>query len=194
MAAQPMTNPLSAFIAALSSPDAAARAEAAAALYRAGCALAEPEAGRWRGDAELGPLLGGNAPHITVGVAVAPETFARIRAANGAPRLAVVPPEQDAAEFELHFPEKVELDILTTREPARSGAIARYLAKLGEGIQQVEYRVTSVDRATQLLREKFGVAPVYPQARPGADGTRVNFFLAPAPGGAKVLIEFYERA
>lgn len=189
-----MTNPLSTFIAALSFPDAAARAEAAAALYRAGCALAEPEAARWRADAELSALLGGSTPHITVGVAVAPETFARIRAANGAPRLAEVPPEQDAAEFELHFQEKVELDILTTCEPAGSGAIARYLAKLGEGIQQVEYRVANVDRATQLLREKFGVAAVYPQTRPGADGTRVNFFLAPAPGGAKVLIEFYERA
>jgi hypothetical protein len=189
-----MTNALSAFIAALSSPDAAARTEAAAALYRAGGALAEPEAARWRGNAELAALLGGNTPHITVGVAVAPETFARIRAANGAPRLAEVPPEQDAAEFELHFPQNVALDILTTRDPAGSGAIARYLAKLGEGIQQVEYRVTSVERATQLLKEKFGVAPVYPQTRPGADGTRVNFFLAPAPGGSKVLIEFYQRA
>lgn len=188
-----MRNPLSAFIAALSSLDPAARAEAAAALYQAGRAMAEPEASRWRGDAELGGLLGGNAPRITVGVAVLPETFARIRAANGAPRLADVPPEQDAAEFELHFRENIALDILTTRDPAGNGAIARYLAKLGEGIQQVEYRATDVDRATQLLKEKFGVAPVYAETRPGADGTRVNFFLAAAPGGAKVLIEFYER-
>lgn len=188
-----MTNPLSAYIAALSSPDAASRAEAAAALYQAGRALAEPEASRWRRDAQLGALLGGSAPRITVGVAVLPETFARIRAANGAPRLADVPPEQDAAEFELHFAENVALDILTTREPAGKGAIARFLAKLGEGIQQVEYRATDVDRATQLLKEKFGVAPVYPETRPGADGTRVNFFLAPTPGGAKVLIELYER-
>ncbi len=73
------------------------------------------------------------------------------------------------------------------------GAMDRFLQKFGEGIQQVEYRVADVDRAIRLLREKFGVAPVYAETRPGADGTRVNFFLAPAPGGAKVLIELYER-
>jgi hypothetical protein len=28
--------------------------------------------------------------------------------------------------------------------------------------------------------------------RPGADGTRVNFFLVPSPDGGKVLIELYE--
>lgn len=120
--------------------------------------------------------------------------FARIREANGTPSLADVPPDQDAEEFELHFPEGVSLDVLTTREPGGTGAIARYLAKFGEGVQQVEYRCANVDRATAILKERFGVAPVYPQTRPGAEGTRINFFLVPTPNTGKVLIELYEAA
>ena len=82
--------------------------------------------------------------------------------------------------------------MLTTREPGGSGAIARYLAKFGEGVQQVEFRCENVDRATEILKEQFDVKPVYPATRPGADGTRVNFFLVPTPAGGKVLIELYE--
>src|SRR2546426_6868065 len=35
---------------------------------------------------------------------------------------------------------------------------------------QVEYQTADVDSATELLRERFGQQPVYPQARLGADG------------------------
>jgi len=41
----------------------------------------------------------------------------------------------------------------------------------------------------KILKEKFGVAAVYPAVRHGADGTRVNFFLVVSPDGGKVLIE-----
>src|SRR6266478_4597037 len=129
---------------------------------------------------------------VTLGLAVERATFGRIRVANGTPRLAEVPAEQDAEEFELHFPDGILLDVLTTREPGGSGAIARYLAKFGEGAQPVEFRCENVDRATEILKEKLNVKPVYPATRPGADGTRVNFFLVPTPAGGKVLIELYE--
>jgi len=129
---------------------------------------------------------------VTVGLAVQPATFAKIREANATPALANVPPEQDAQEFELHFPTSISLDILTSRDPAGEGAIARFLKRFGEGIQQVEYRCVDVDRATAILKETFAVVAVYPQARIGADNTRINFFLAPTAGGGKVLIEFYE--
>ena len=86
------------------------------------------------------------------------------------------------------------MDVLTSKEPDGSGAIAKFLQKFGEGIQQVEFRCTDVSRAMQILQEKFSVAAVYPDAHPGADGTRVNFFLVPAPGEQKVLIELYEPA
>ncbi|OLE60010.1 MAG: hypothetical protein AUI36_12915 [Cyanobacteria bacterium 13_1_40CM_2_61_4] len=56
----------------------------------------------------------------------------------------------------------------------------------------MEYQTADVDRVTQLLRERFGQQAVYPQARLGADGTRVNFFLAATPEGKKVLIELVE--
>jgi hypothetical protein len=83
---------------------------------------------------------------------------------------------------------------LTTRDPLGEGVLARFLKRYGEGIQQVEFRCLDVDRATALVTENFGLAPVYPQARAGADDTRINFFLAPADTGGKVLIEFYEIA
>jgi hypothetical protein len=86
------------------------------------------------------------------------------------------------------------MDILTSRDAAGSGAIAKYLQKFGEGIQQIEYRCANVDRATQILRDKFGIAPVFPATRTGADGTRINFFLVSAPSASKVLIELYEPA
>lgn len=97
-------------------------------------------------------------------------------------------------EFELHFPDGILLDILTTREPGARGALARFLDRQGEGIQQVELPVADVDRAAALVRERFALTPIYPATRPGADGTRVNFFLVPVPAGGKVLIEMVEYA
>lgn len=131
---------------------------------------------------------------IIVGIAVQPDTFQKIRAANNSPRLADVPPDQDAHEFELHLEDSIEFDILTTREPGGSGAIARFLQKFGEGIQQVEIYVRDVDRASAILRARFSLLPIYPATRAGADGTRVNFFLATTPDGKKVLIELVETA
>jgi hypothetical protein len=140
-----MSSPLSAAIAGLTSPDASVRIAAAAEIYRTGRRLADQAVFSWWRDAELSVLLGPE-PVVTVGLAVERDTFAEIRAANDAPPLAQVPPDQDAEEFELHFPDGVSLDVLTTRAPGGQGAIARYLAKFREGIQQVEFRCAGVDR------------------------------------------------
>jgi hypothetical protein len=187
-----MSSPLASAIVDLSSADESARLAAAGEIYRLGRAFAGSAVSSWWTESELSALLHGANPSITVGLAVHRDTFGHIRIANGTPRLAEVPPDQDAEEFEIEFAGGISLDILTTREPGGSGAIAKYLSKFGEGIQQVEYRCTNVDSATQILKEKFKVAPVYPATRVGADGTRVNFFLAPSPDGGKVLIELYE--
>jgi hypothetical protein len=187
-----MSSPLAPAIADLSSTDESKRLAAAGEIYRLGRAAAGSAISDWWAESELSRLLLGPNPAVTVGLAVERDTFGRIRIAHGTPRLADVPPDQDAEEFELHFPDEILLDILTTREPGGSGAIAKYLGKFGEGIQQVEYRCTNVDRASQILKEKFRVAPVYPETRNGADGTRVNFFLVASPDGGKVLIELYE--
>jgi hypothetical protein len=189
-----MSSPLARAIAGLSSAEPSARQAAAEEVYRLGRATAGIAVAEWWADEELSALLHGPKPTITVGIAVQRETFNRIRIANGTPRLAEVPPDQDAEEFDLHFPPETLLDILTTREPGGSGAIAKYLAKLGEGVQQVEFRCANVDRAAEILQERFKIAPVYTETRPGADGTRVNFFLVASPDGGKVLIELYEAA
>ncbi len=187
-----MSSPLAQFIADLSSADASRRLAAANEIYRLGRAAAGSAISDWWAENELAALLLGPNPAITVGLAVQRDTFGRIRIANGTPRLADVPPDQDAEEFEIQFTEGFSLDILTTREPGGSGAIAKYLAKFGEGIQQVEYRCANVERATQILKDKFRVDPVYPAIRNGTDATRVNFFLVASPDGGKVLIELCE--
>jgi len=181
-------------IADLASADESKRLAAAGEIYRLGRASAGSAVSNWWTESELSSLLLAPHPAITVGLAVQRETFVKIRAANGSPRLAEVPSDQDAEEYELHFPDGVSLDILTSRAPGGEGALAKFLGKFGEGVQQVEYRCTNVDRAAEILKEKFKVAPVYPATRPGADGTRVNFFLVPSPDGGKVLIELYEAA
>ena len=191
-----MSSALPAAIAMLSSADPGERAAGARDIYRAGRELADEASREWRNDAEFAALLesaGATSPAVTVGLAVNPLTFEAIRDANGSPHLAEVPPDQDAREFELHFDANVAMDILTTRDPHGQGAISRYLSKFGEGIQQVEYRCRNVDAATALLKKKFAVEPIYPQTRPGADNTRINFFLVRTSDNTKVLIELYER-
>jgi hypothetical protein len=187
-----MSSPLSAAIIDLSSRDSSRRVTAAVEIYRAGRTPADQVVHSWWTNDEIYSLLLGSKPSVTVGLAVRRETFATIRKANGSPRLAHVPPDQDAEEFELHFPNEISLDILTTKDLSGSGAIAKYLTKFGEGVQQVEYRCQDVDRTTAILEEEFGVTPVYPATRVGADGTRVNFFLVTSPEERKILIELYE--
>jgi hypothetical protein len=177
----------------LASSDSSARESAAAEIFARGRALIEPILAEWLQESRLRINLNGGNPQMTVGVATLVKTFGKIRAASGNPRLTDVPPDQDAIEFELHFAGGVQLDVLTTKTPGGTGAIARFLEKFGEGIQQIELDVKSVDEATEILRSRFNLAPLYPATRPGADGTRVNFFLASRPDGCKVLIELVEK-
>ena len=191
----------------LGSHDEHARRTAAQMLFDLGRALSRETIQLWQQDANLRALLisDHDSQRATVGIAVSPELFASIRAANGNPNLANVPPDQDAIEFELHFMRvpsagkessgaSVRLDVLTTQSPGGAGAIAKFLEKFGEGIQQVEYEVSNVDEATKILADKFAQKAIYPATRPGADGTRVNFFLVSTPGGKKILIELVEAA
>lgn len=176
----------------MASPDPEVRVVSATEIYRLGRSLADHAVYPWLAEEKLNALLDGHNPKLTVGLAVTPERFEKIHEANGLPRFSEVPPDQDAKEFELHFPGGLSMDVLTSKDPNGSGAIAKYLQKFGEGIQQLEYLCKDVDRATQLLKERFGVSAIYPKTRPGADGTLVNFFLVSAPDAGKVLIELYE--
>ncbi len=199
--------PVSEYISQLASSDPAQRAQVALDLFVTGTGRMSGSLRDWEKDDEFqtlfvrekvaGPTPGKpSPPRLTVGIAVLPETFEKIRAANGSPPLADAPSDQDVMEFELEFAmgaQPVRLDVLTTKAPGENGAIARFLEKFGEGIQQVEIDVTDVDRATEILRTRFKVEPIYPATRPGANGTRLNFFLVTASNNQKVLVELVEQ-
>jgi len=170
----------------LANPDPARRVAARLQLYREGCALVEETFASWKKDPEFEVLVCGEP---IVGVAVPPDVFARIRQETDVPRLASVPAEMNTAEFELPG-RGPHLDILTPVDS--EGPIQKFLDRFGPGIQQVELPVENVEAAVGVLTSRFGLAAVYPPAREGADGTRVNFFLVGKPGGGKVLIELFE--
>ena len=191
----PESTNLALLIRRLSEIDGVARGTAAAEIFRRGCELVRVVTSKWLLDSQLSNCFvpgDRGAPKTVVGLAVNRGSFDRIRIANGSPRLASVPDDQDAEEFELDFPAGISLDILTTKQPGAGGAIDRFLQKSGEGIQQVELLVRDVELAAEILRERFGIAPIYPHTREGADGTRVNFFLVAVEGGKKALIELVE--
>src|SRR5712664_3217153 len=105
-----MSSPLASAIADLSSSDPIMRSAAATEIYRRGRAPADRAVYAWWTNPEFVTLCG-TTPDVTVGLAVRRDTFARIREANGASRLADVPPDQDAEEIELHYPNGVSLDV-----------------------------------------------------------------------------------
>jgi methylmalonyl-CoA/ethylmalonyl-CoA epimerase len=80
-----------------------------------------------------------------------------------------------------------ELELLEDSTP--DGAIARHVAKRGEGLQHVAYRVDNLECALQEMRIK-GVALIDEQPRPGARQARVAFLHPKSTKG--VLIELVE--
>ncbi len=199
----PDSHQIARWIDGLHDSDPRRRAESGLRIYLAGVNVFMPLLTRWVDDLSFREITlpfsriaaeqKKNGPStIIIGIAVNPETFEKICVANGSPRLADVPADQDAKEFELEMEESVKLDILTSREAGGSGAIARYLQKFGEGIQQIELYVRDVDHATEILKSNFALQPIYPATRNGADRTRVNFFLATTPDEKKLLVELVE--
>jgi methylmalonyl-CoA/ethylmalonyl-CoA epimerase len=69
--------------------------------------------------------------------------------------------------------------------------IGKFLARKGPGVQQVAYRVTDIDAATEALRAK-GLRVMYDQAAIGTERSRANFLHPKDAGG--VLIELVEPA
>ncbi len=67
--------------------------------------------------------------------------------------------------------------------------IGKFLARSGEGIQQVAYRVSDIEVAADELRAA-GVRMLYEQPKRGTAGARVNFAHPKDCGG--VLIELVE--
>jgi methylmalonyl-CoA/ethylmalonyl-CoA epimerase len=69
--------------------------------------------------------------------------------------------------------------------------IAKFLSRSGPGLQQLAYRVTDVERASSVLRER-GLRLLYDEPRRGTANSRVNFIHPKDAGG--VLVELVEPA
>jgi methylmalonyl-CoA/ethylmalonyl-CoA epimerase len=67
--------------------------------------------------------------------------------------------------------------------------IAKFLARNGQGIQQLAYRVADIDAVSATLRER-GVRLLYDAPKNGTAGSRVNFVHPKDAGG--VLVELVE--
>lgn len=178
----------------LAHPDRFIREQAALNIYRAGWAPAQ-KALRVFEEAGLKGLV---RPAPFIGLAVQPGRFKAIRKAWGLtgpagtewqPEEAQTPPEQMVEEFSIHCRD-AHLDLLT---PKGEGVLGKYLAKSGEGVQQVEFVTSDVAQSCRILRER-GLIPVYDEPRGGANGTLVNFVLLEMTPESKVLAELVELA
>jgi methylmalonyl-CoA/ethylmalonyl-CoA epimerase len=74
---------------------------------------------------------------------------------------------------------------------SESSTIAKFLDRNGPGVQQVAYTVADVDEAAAALRER-GVRLLYPAAKRGTAGSRINFVHPKDAGG--ILVELVEPA
>ena len=70
-------------------------------------------------------------------------------------------------------------------------AIGKFLARSGEGIQQLAFRVSDIDEASDRLRAS-GLRLLYDEPRRGTADSRVNFVHPKDCGG--VLVELVEPA
>ena len=87
------------------------------------------------------------------------------------------------------LPESAQIQLLA---PLREdSAIGKFLAKNGPGMQQLCYRVADLDHVSAVLRER-GVRLLYPEAKLGTGGARINFVHPKDAGG--VLLELTEPA
>lgn len=81
-----------------------------------------------------------------------------------------------------------EIELLESTAP--DGPVAKYIAKRGQGIQHVAFRVENIEEALAELKAK-GVPLIDAVPRPGAGGARVAFVHPKAANG--VLVELCER-
>jgi methylmalonyl-CoA/ethylmalonyl-CoA epimerase len=81
------------------------------------------------------------------------------------------------------------LQLLAPLSP--DSTIGRFLDKNGPGIQQMAYRVDSIEEVSDHLRAQ-GMKLLYDAPRKGTAGSRVNFVHPKSAGG--VLVELVEPA
>jgi len=69
--------------------------------------------------------------------------------------------------------------------------LATFLARRGQGIQQLAYRVSDLEAASTVLRDR-GLRLLYDTPKRGTAGSRINFVHPKDAGG--VLVELVEPA
>lgn len=74
---------------------------------------------------------------------------------------------------------------------SESSTIAKFIDRNGPGCQQVAYRVTDVEQASAVLRER-GLRMLYDSPKRGTSDSRINFVHPKDAGG--VLVELVEPA
>ena len=72
-----------------------------------------------------------------------------------------------------------------------TSTIAKFIARNGQGIQQLAYRVADIEAVSAILRER-GVRLLYDAPKRGTSDSRVNFVHPKDAGG--VLVELVEPA
>jgi len=81
-----------------------------------------------------------------------------------------------------------EVELLESTE--EDGPIARYIAKNGEGVQHIAYRVDDIEKAIEDMKEK-GIRMIDEKSRYGAGGAKIAFCHPKSTHG--VLIELCQR-
>jgi methylmalonyl-CoA/ethylmalonyl-CoA epimerase len=81
-----------------------------------------------------------------------------------------------------------EIELLETTDP--EGAIGKFIAAKGQGIQHIAFRVENLEEALAELKAK-GVRLIDEKPRQGAGGARIAFLHPKSTNG--VLVELCER-
>ncbi|MQA61047.1 MAG: methylmalonyl-CoA epimerase [Actinophytocola sp.] len=100
--------------------------------------------------------------------------------------------EQGVHEAMLHAPGDAggtAIQLLAPLTP--ESTIGKFIDRSGPGLQQLAYRVADIDAAAEALRGN-GLRLLYPEAKRGTAGSRVNFVHPKDAGG--VLVELVEPA
>jgi len=97
--------------------------------------------------------------------------------------------EQGVEEVMLAVPGGQHIQLLASIDP--ESTIAKFIAKHGEGMQQLAFRVTSIDEAMTKVAAA-GMRLVYSEPRRGTADSRINFIHPKDTGG--ILVELVEPA
>lgn len=95
--------------------------------------------------------------------------------------------QQGVEEALLSFPNESQIQLLAALNS--ESTIGIFLAKHGEGVQQVALRISDLATATERLNSAQ-IPTVYPTGKPGSNKSSINFIHPKYTGG--VLIELVE--